>query len=337
MHSITSACFRILIKAFVGQGVLPDERLTGFAQLLTGDASPSVLQVYHWLEQLVAASGDADLGLRAYEHFHPCVLGVKSYAMMSSPTLRQALQHMADYHPVTSDGSHLFLEQDADELRLVGLEIGAVGGQAPRAFIDAGAALALGAVHWLAPFERPIPLRLELTYAQPEDTTQLRRLFGDNLHFCAPRNCISFSLVDGDIPLPTAAEALHPLHLEYARAWMDEQVDGSLQARVSRVLSAQLSLGISPGLGDVAQQLGMSKRSLQHGLMRDAVNFTRLFDDARRLQAASLLRNSTRSLKYISAQLGFRDQSSFHKACMRWFGMAPLHYRSEPQQQAVSP
>lgn len=337
MHSITSACFRILIKAFVAQGALLDEGLSGFAQLLAGDAPTPVLQVYRLLEQLVAASGDADMGLRAYEHFHPCVLGVKSYAMMSSPTLRQALQHMVDYHPLTSDGSHLLLEQDADGLRLVGLEIGAVGGQAPRAFIDAGAALALGAVHWLAPFERPLPLQLELTYAQPEDTRQLRRLFGDNLRFGAPRNCMTFSLTDGDIPLPTAAEALHPLHLEYAKTWLDEQVDGSLEARVRRVLSAQLSLGISPGLGEVADQLGMSKRSLQHGLMRDAVNFTRLLDGARRRQAASLLRNSTRSLKYISAQLGFRDQSSFHKACMRWFGMAPLHYRADVAGQDESP
>lgn len=329
MYSITSTCFRILIKAFLGPGALSGERLSGFTQLLAGDASLPVLQVYHLLEQLVAESGDPDMGLRAYEHFHPCVLGVKSYAMMSSPTLGQALQLMADYHSLTSDGSHLLIEQDADGLRLVGLEIGAVGRQAPRAFIDAGAALALATVHWLAPFERPMPQILELSYAQPEDIRPLRQLFGDNLRFGAPHNRMTFGPADGDIPLPTAAATLHPLHVEYARAWMDEQVDGSLAARVRRVLGAQLSLGISPDLGDVAQQLGMSKRSLQHGLTRDAVNFTRLLDGARRRQASSLLRNSTRSLKYISAQLGFRDQSSFHKACMRWFGMAPLHYRAE--------
>ncbi|MFV9682116.1 helix-turn-helix transcriptional regulator [Pseudomonas sp. NY15367] len=118
---------------------------------------------------------------------------------------------------------------------------------------------------------------------------------------------------------------------------MSEQVDGSLEGRVRRILSAQLSLGISPGLGEVATQLDMSKRSLQHGLMRNEVNFSDLLDAAHQRQAASLLRHSTRSLKYISAQLGFRDQSSFHKACVRWFGMAPLHYRSEPQRHGVSP
>ncbi|MGP0171367.1 AraC family transcriptional regulator ligand-binding domain-containing protein [Pseudomonas sp. NCHU5208] len=326
MHSLTTSCFQVLFKAFAGR----DSAIPGLEQMLASAAQIPVLQVYRFLEAQVAESGDLDLGLRAYAHFHPSLLGVKSYAMMSSATLKDALQHMVDYHPLTSDGSHLFLEQDQAQLRLVGLEIGAVRRQAPRAFIDAGAALALAAVHWLAPFQRPMPLMLELTYAQPEDTRALRRLFGAELRFGAARNCMTFSLADGAIALPTAAPALHPLHVEYARTWLDEQVDGSLEARVRRVLSTQLSLGISPGLGEVADQLGMSRRSLQHGLMRDAVNFTRLLDDTRRRHASSLLRNSTRSLKYISAQLGFRDQSSFHKACMRWFGVSPQHYRLTP-------
>ncbi|MFV3383978.1 helix-turn-helix domain-containing protein [Pseudomonas sp. NY15364] len=85
-----------------------------------------------------------------------------------------------------------------------------------------------------------------------------------------------------------------------------------------------LSQCISPGLSNVADQLGMSRRSLQHGLVRDEANFTLLLDQARQRQAASFLRNTTRSLKYISAQLGFRDQSSFHKACVRWFGICPI-------------
>ncbi|XLY88438.1 AraC family transcriptional regulator ligand-binding domain-containing protein [Ectopseudomonas mendocina] len=141
-----------------------------------------------------------------------------------------------------------------------------------------------------------MPVLLELTYAQPADTGELRRLFGDNLRFGAPRNRMTFSLSDAEICLPTAAQALHPLHVEYARTWMSEQVDGSLEGRVRRILSAQLSLGISPGLGEVATQLGMSKRSLQHGLMRDEVNFSDLLDAARQRQAASLLRHSTSAL-----------------------------------------
>ena len=43
----------------------------------------------------------------------------------------------------------------------------------------------------------------------------------------------------------------------------------------------------------------------------------------------SLPERQPRSVKYIGALLGFRDQSSFHKACRRWFGMTPGRYRQE--------
>jgi AraC-like DNA-binding protein len=327
MHTITSACFQVMAKAFASGGCSLSRHLPGLEQMLADGGPIRVIQVYRLLNALVSESGDADMGLRAYEHFHPCVLGVKSYALMSSPTLAQALQRLADYHPMTSDGSHMFLERHVDRLKLVGVENSTVAQRAPRAFIDAGAALVFAIVHWLAPFQRPMPLMLELTYPEPLDTRQLRRLFGNNLYFSARRNCMTFSLEAGAIELPTAAAALHTLHVEYAQAQMSEQVDGSLEARVRRILAEQLSQGISPSLSDVADLLGMSRRSLQHGLGRDEANFTLLLDQARQRQAASFLRNTTRSLKYISAQLGFRDQSSFHKACVRWFGISPNQYR----------
>ncbi|QTN48145.1 AraC family transcriptional regulator [Ectopseudomonas mendocina] len=327
MHTITNACFQIMAKAFSSDGCRFGRHLSGLDQMLAEGGPVRVIQVYRLLETLVSESGDVDIGLRAYQHFHPSVLGVKSYVLMSSPTLAQALQRLVDYHPMTSDGSHMFLERYADRLELVGVENSTVVQRAPRAFIDAGAALVLAIVHWLAPFQKPMPQRLELTYPEPQDTRQLHRLFGENLCFSARRNCMTFGLEAGAIELPTAAAALHTLHVEYAQAQMSEQVDGSLEARVRRILAEQLSQGVSPGLSDVADLLGMSRRSLQHGLVRDEANFTLLLDQARQRQAASFLRNTTRSLKYISAQLGFRDQSSFHKACVRWFGISPNQYR----------
>src|SRR5690606_32974073 len=181
MHTITSACFQVMAKAFASDGVEVNKYLPGLDQIIAEGGPIRVIQVYRLLNVLVSETGDADMGLRAYEHFHPCVLGVQSYALMSSPTLAHALQRLADYHPMTSDGSHMFLERHVDRLKLVGLENATVAQRAPRAFIDAGAALIFAIVHWLKPFHKPMPSMLELTYPEPVDTRQLRRLFGDNL------------------------------------------------------------------------------------------------------------------------------------------------------------
>ncbi|PMV22754.1 MULTISPECIES: helix-turn-helix domain-containing protein [unclassified Pseudomonas] len=80
-----------------------------------------------------------------------------------------------------------------------------------------------------------------------------------------------------------------------------------------------------------AAHIGRSARSLQNALEKEGTNFTHLQDDCRRLLARALLLHSSRSLKYIALTVGFRELSSFHKACLRWFGASPGQYREAKQ------
>jgi AraC-like DNA-binding protein len=195
--------------------------------------------------------------------------------------------------------------------------------------IDAGAAQTLGLLHWLLPQHKPRPLVAAFTYPEPADTRMLRRLMGDNLQFCAPHNSLTFSSQDCAIALPTADPALDVLHMEYARNRLNVLLSGSMTARVRRALSESLAQGAPSDLPHIAQAVGVSTRSLQRSLGHEDVHFSALQDEARLMLAHSFLRNSMRSVKYIGALLGFRDQSSFHKACLRWFGMTPGRYREQ--------
>ncbi|OLU29142.1 AraC family transcriptional regulator [Pseudomonas sp. PA15(2017)] len=327
MYTVTSSCFQVMAKAFLEQGVDP-RKLDQRSLLALGSGAPITLaQVYSLFSQASEQTANPDIGLGTYGHAHPSALGAQCYPMMSSPTLGAALKLMVDYHPLVTNGSHYLLEQRHDTLKLIGLEAATSPVAAPRAFIDAGAALTLGVVHWLTPHQRPKPLGAEFTYAQPVDTSGLRQLFGDNLRFSAPHNSLIFRARDAAIALPTADTALHVMHQEYVQSRLDDLVNGSVAARVERLLSKQLTLGINLDLSEVADSLLLSKRGLQKALEREAVSFIQLQEESRLKLAHNLLRNSTRSLKYISATLGFRDPSSFHKASMRWFGMPPSQYR----------
>ncbi|SHL73151.1 AraC family transcriptional regulator [Phytopseudomonas punonensis] len=328
MYTVTSSCFQVMAKTMLEQGVDPSKLDQQLLQALDSGAPIQLPQIYSLFTQAREQTGNPDIGLGTYTHAHPSALGVQCYPMMSSPTLGHALKLMVDYHPLVTNGSHYLLEQRQGVLKLIGLETGASPAPAPRAFIDAGAALTLGVLHWLTPHQRPTPLGAEFTYPEPADTSRLRQLFGNNLHFCAPHNSLMFRERDGAIALPTADAALHVLHQEYAQSRLDDLVNGSVAARVARLLKQQLTLGINLDLSEVANTLTLSKRSLQKALEREAVSFIQLQEESRLKLAHNLLRNSTRSLKYISATLGFRDQSSFHKASIRWFGMSPSHYRS---------
>jgi AraC-like DNA-binding protein len=79
----------------------------------------------------------------------------------------------------------------------------------------------------------------------------------------------------------------------------------------------------------IAAALNISKRTLQRGLEKDGTQFKDVLNDVRRQMADFYLRHSHFNMKHVTCLLGFHDHSSFHKACIRWFGMTPGQYRTD--------
>ncbi|MFV3402580.1 MULTISPECIES: AraC family transcriptional regulator [Pseudomonas] len=321
MHTVSRSYFTTLAQALIRAGAVVDPHDPILAE---SGRHIRLVRVYQWLEEVVQRSGDADIGVRVHAHAHPAMLGQLGYAVMSCATLGDALERLVSLHPLTTNGSILRLEQSADEMRLIGFEVGPC---APRVFIDAGAAMTLGLLQWLTPACRFVPLEVELAYPEPADTTVLRELFGERLVFGRSYNSLRLSAEVCRLPLPTASPTLDRLHGEYAAARLEERIEGSTTARVRRALTEQLTMGQPTALEYLSERLRLSRRSLQNALEREGVSYSALLDEARLTQAHSLLHDSARSIKYIGATLGFRDPSSFHKACLRWFGVPPGEYR----------
>ncbi|MFJ7792375.1 AraC family transcriptional regulator [Pseudomonas sp. NPDC096950] len=330
MHRMTSASFRVLADVLTDGGANVNALLKQFdsdEEVFANPKGVGLELVYKVMAEAVKHTGDPDIGLLAYTRAHPANLEVLGYAVMSCATLGTALQRLVDYHSLISNGFYMCLDHKPQALKLIGFDISIEPSLTPRPFIDAGAAQTLGLVHWLLPKHKPHPLAATFTYPEPADTSRLERLLGSNLMFGAAYNSLTFSKDDCAIALPTADPALDVLHVEYARARLNVLLNGSMTARVRRVLSERLAQGVPSDLDKIAQVVGVSTRSLQRRLSNEDMHFSALQDEARLMLAHNFLRNSARSVKYIGALLGFRDQSSFHKACIRWFGMTPGRYR----------
>ncbi|KPN91490.1 AraC family transcriptional regulator [Pseudomonas nunensis] len=330
MHRMTSASFQVLADVLTDGGANVDALLKQFDSSEEVFANPKGVGlelVYQVMAEAAKRTGNPDIGLLAYTRAHPANLEVLGYAVMSCATLGTALQRLVDYHSLICNGFYMCLDHKPRALKLIGFDISIEPSLTPRPFIDAGAAQTLGLVHWLLPKHKPHPLAATFTYPEPADTSRLERLLGSNLMFGAAYNSLTFSKDDCSIALPTADPALDVLHVEYARARLNVLLNGSMTARVRRVLSERLAQGVPSDLDKIAQVVGVSARSLQRRLSNEDMHFSALQDEARLMLAHNFLRNSARSVKYIGALLGFRDQSSFHKACIRWFGMTPGRYR----------
>ncbi|MFJ2684935.1 MULTISPECIES: AraC family transcriptional regulator [unclassified Pseudomonas] len=330
MHRMTSASFQVLADVLTDGGANVDALLKQFdsgEEVFANPKGVGMELVYKVMAEAAKRTDNPDIGLLAYTRAHPANLEVLGYAVMSCATLGTALQRLVDYHSLICNGFYMCLDHKPRALKLIGFDISIEPSLTPRPFIDAGAAQTLGLVHWLLPKHKPHPLAATFTYPEPADTSRLERLLGSNLMFGAAYNSLTFSKDDCSIALPTADPALDVLHVEYARARLNVLLNGSMTARVRRVLSERLAQGVPSDLDKIAQVVGVSARSLQRRLSNEDMHFSALQDEARLMLAHNFLRNSARSVKYIGALLGFRDQSSFHKACIRWFGMTPGRYR----------
>lgn len=97
-------------------------------------------------------------------------------------------------------------------------------------------------------------------------------------------------------------------------------------ARVVEVL--QRRIGHAPlSIGHIAEELNLSKRTLQRRLQQQDISFAELRDQVRFHFSIDYLIKQQLSIDSISASLDFSDRTSFTNAFKRWTGLSPSTFR----------
>jgi AraC-like DNA-binding protein len=76
---------------------------------------------------------------------------------------------------------------------------------------------------------------------------------------------------------------------------------------------------------------------LQRRLTAEKTSFAQLIDDTRRELTQHHLADQRTSLSEIAFLLGYSDQSTFFRACLRWFGEPPGEHRARLAATSSSP
>ena len=95
-----------------------------------------------------------------------------------------------------------------------------------------------------------------------------------------------------------------------------------LVAKLRHLISSSLVNGV-PDQKRIAEQLGMSARTLQRRLRDNEVVFADLLDEIRCAIAQDYVSHSEFSLTDVSMMLGYGELSSFSRAFKRWTGSSP--------------
>ena len=178
------------------------------------------------------------------------------------------------------------------------------------------------------------PLRLDLTRTA-KHRALLESHFGCRVRFKADRNALVFRSSDLDRPFVT--------HNEELVTMIGTQLDAELKAgnvsvnvgdQVKDALRRSIA-GKRPTLQDIAQELGLSARTLQRRLTDAGITFQQLVEETRRELARHYLKQRAVELNETAFLLGFEDANSFFRAFQSWEGTSPTEWRERNRQLEV--
>ena len=186
-------------------------------------------------------------------------------------------------------------------------------------------------VSWLA-HER-LPVReIGLPYPEPDAAIRAAhaQVFGPAVVYGVPAAYGRFDAALLDRPVPNADGSMLKVLQRHADELLAARLRETSEARivtdVRREVAAQLA-NDRARVDAVADALGLSTRTLQRKLAEAGTNFQAVHDAARQSLAEALLRDSPLNLTDVAFMLGYREQSSFNRACRDWFGNTPARTR----------
>lgn len=270
-------------------------------------------------------TGDRAIGLLGAHAPLPGNFDALGYAMLSSQTLRAALQFISRYMRLVSDAAEVTLEPEGD---LVAVRFQLYGGREPipRQRIEFDLLTILNFIRWVAG-RRIEPVRVQMMFPPPDNEAPWREAFGCPLVFSAGFNGWIFSATTLDAALPAFNPAVAALHEELLRQQAAAFDGASCATAARREIARQLSQG-EPRREKIALALKMGDRTLQRRLAAEGASFEKLLDATRCDLAQHYLGLPHLTNMDVAYLLGFADVGAFFRACRRWFSASPSQMRA---------
>jgi AraC-like DNA-binding protein len=170
------------------------------------------------------------------------------------------------------------------------------------------------------------PVQVNFKQVRPASAPRYQAHFGCPVHFDTGEDSFTLAHADADLALPTANRQIAGT-LDQVLAQQLAHVDKTnVVSRCQATLLEQLASG-EVSEGQMAEQLHMSRRTLQRKLADAETTYQRLVDATRRDLGLRYIEDPRHSITDITFMLGFSEQSAFTRAFRRWTGASPSEYR----------
>lgn len=119
---------------------------------------------------------------------------------------------------------------------------------------------------------------------------------------------------------------------ELAKRLAEVDVDDTVSARVRSALTELLPGGAGT-IEDVAEKLGLSRRTLQRKLSQENTTFQKQLNNTREILAIHYIRNTDMTTNDMAYLLGYAELNSFLSDFSVWTGKSITEYRKEMEKE----
>src|SRR5260370_30061977 len=286
------------------------------------DTPVSLHQQLNMLRAASGIAGDPLIAVRVGLGLHPTSYGIAGLALLSSASLRHALQVVVEYGAPLCLKVRVNLEVSRGQARLVLNNCFAL----TPGLLQLCSQLEVAKLCTLLRDLSGRVSRIELA-SPPELRRQLEILLGAPVLCGTDTSYVSFDSALLDAPWQQADATTHQRCLRSC----DELISSlrrchEIRRRVrGMVLRAN---GTVPTLSQVASRLFASTRTLRRRVEDAQTSHQAIVAGTRRYLAARYLTQTSLSTEVIAEILGYSDTANFRQAFKRWTGESPQQYRS---------
>lgn len=328
-----STTLRLLCAEAAKHGVSPEaclENTSVSAEMLTDtDASHSTEDEILAIENLMSlVPNNVGLGVAVGRATNVHAFGIWGFAILTSPTLRAAIETAIDYARLSFMIADMSLAVEGDEARLE-FDLSDIPQMAQRFILERHLVTAVKFITDL--LQQPEFDAFEARYKEnaADYAQQLTGITSVPIKIAQPVNALAFPTAILDKPLPKSDAATLKFCLNQCKQLLEQQT-GTLPHWSQQVRDTIVdNIGTDQQIEDVAAKLSLTERTLRRRLTDEGTSFRQLYSDARMAVAHELLASAGLNIETVSWRVGYAEPASFARAFAKKYGKTPGEVRKQ--------
>ena len=268
----------------------------------------------------------AGLGWAVGANMHVNAFGIWGFAILTSPTLRAAIQTSIDYIKLSFAIANVSLAESSGRASLV-FDMAGLPSTVHQFIFERHAAVAVNFIAEITQALNDAAFRIETKDGDDDYGRQLSQISGLPVASGMPTYALSFSADLLDQPLPKSDPVSLRFCLEQCKALAEQEADARLSwsTKVRDVIVEDVSS--ERKIEDICKRLGVTERTLRRRLTEEGTSFRKLYTDVRMALAHELLEVAGLNVETVAWRVGYAETASFARAFTKTYATTPGEVR----------